>query len=83
MTSRAGRWRVITSYSIHYTKLYDLKLAAVDSESIAWDSAHLVVSEIKFEAELKSLVTGEDSIEIEYKWHGPEMVDLLNSYNFV
>jgi len=56
-----------------------LKSAAVDSESIAWDSAHLVVSEIKFEAELKSLVTGEDSIEIEYKWHGPEMVDLLNN----
>lgn len=56
-----------------------IKSVAVDSESIVWDSAHLVVSEIKFEAELKSLVTGEDSIEIEYKWYGPEMVDLLNN----
>lgn len=56
-----------------------MKSVAVDSESIAWDSAHLVVSSIKFEAELKSVVTGEDSIEIEYKWFGPEMVDLLNN----
>ncbi|QIA06490.1 hypothetical protein [Draconibacterium halophilum] len=56
-----------------------IKSVAVDSESIVWDSAHLVVSEIKFEAELKSLVTGEDSIEMEYKWFGPEMVDLLNN----
>lgn len=56
-----------------------MKSAAVDAGSIAWDSAHLVVSSIKFEAELKSLVTGEDSIEIEYKWYGPEMVDLLNN----
>ncbi|WP_321369552.1 hypothetical protein [uncultured Draconibacterium sp.] len=56
-----------------------MKSATVDSESIAWDSAHLVVSSIKFEAELKSIVTGEDSIEIEYKWYGPEMVDLLNN----
>lgn len=56
-----------------------MKSVAVESESIAWDSAHLVVSSIKFEAELKSMVTGEDSIEIEYKWHGPQMVDLLNN----
>ena len=56
-----------------------MKSVTTDAESIAWDSAHLVVSSIKFEAELKSVVTGEDSIEIEYKWYGPQMVDLLNN----
>jgi len=55
------------------------KSASIESDSISWDSAHLMVSTIKFEAELKSLLTGEDSIEIEYKWHGPEMVNLLNN----
>ncbi|HPF51824.1 MAG TPA: hypothetical protein PK335_09630 [Draconibacterium sp.] len=57
------------------------KSAMVQSDSINWDSAHLIVSNIKFEAKLKSMVTNEDSIEIEYKWHGPELVDLLNSDN--
>jgi len=57
------------------------KSAMVQSDSISWDSAHLVVSNIKFEAKLKSLVTNEDSIEIEYKWHGPELVNLLNNDN--
>lgn len=56
-----------------------IKSALVQSDSISWDSAHMVVSTIKFEAELKSQVTKEDSISIEYKWHGPEMVDLLNN----
>jgi len=56
-----------------------LKSATVESDSIVWDSAHLVVSTIKFEAELKSQLTNEDSIEIEYKWHGPDLVDLLNT----
>lgn len=55
------------------------KSALVQSDSISWDSAHLVVSTIKFEAKLKSQFTGEDSIEIEYKWHGPELLDLLDS----
>ena len=55
------------------------KSAMVESDSIVWDSASLVVSTIKFEAELKSQVTHEDSIEIEYKWHGPEFIDLLNN----
>ncbi len=55
------------------------KSAAIESDSISWDTAQLIVSSIKFEAELKSLTTGRDSIEIEYKWHGPEWVDLLDS----
>lgn len=56
-----------------------IKSALVESDSISWDSAHMVVSTVKFEAELKSQVTNEDSISIEYKWHGPELVDLLNN----
>ena len=56
-----------------------LKSAAVETDSIVWDTAHLLVSTIKFEAELKSQLTDEDSIEIEYKWHGSEWVDLLNN----
>lgn len=58
---------------------YGTKSAAIVSDSISWDSAHLVVSTIKFEAELKSMTTGEDSISIEYKWRGPEFVNLLNN----
>jgi len=56
-----------------------VKSATVETDSIVWDSVQLVVSTIKFEAELKSQLTNEDSIEIEYKWHGPETIDLLNS----
>ncbi|MFV0590756.1 MAG: hypothetical protein ACK5M7_05185 [Draconibacterium sp.] len=55
------------------------KSAAVESDSVMWDVAQMTVSTIKFEAELKSLTTGRDSIEVEYKWHGPEVVDLLDS----
>lgn len=56
-----------------------VKSASVESDSIVWDAAQLVVSTIKFEAELKSQLTHEDSIEIEYKWRGPKTVDLLNN----
>lgn len=55
------------------------KSALVESDSMSWDSAHLVVSAIKFEAELKKQDSNEDSISIEYKWSGPEMVDLFNN----
>lgn len=55
------------------------KSVAVSSDSITWDSAHLVVSVIKFEAKLLSQLSGKDSIEIEYTWHGPELVNLLNN----
>jgi len=55
------------------------KSAAIGSESITWDSVHLVVSNLKFEAELKSQVSHEDSIEISYKWTGPELINLLDS----
>ncbi|MDX8337862.1 hypothetical protein SLH46_01625 [Draconibacterium sp. IB214405] len=55
-----------------------LKSAAADSVYMEWDSVHLVISSIKFEAELKSQVTMRDSIEVSYKWSGPQFADLLN-----
>jgi hypothetical protein len=55
------------------------KSVAITNASVAWDSVQLVVSQIKFEAALKSLVTHRDSIEIEYKWTGPTVANLLNS----
>jgi len=54
------------------------KSAQVVTTSVEWDSAHLMISHIKFEAELKSLVTQRDSIEVSYKWTGPQLADLLN-----
>jgi len=64
------------SYSLPVTGTTS-KSALVGSISIAWDSAHLMVSNIKFEAELKSLLAPRDSIEISYKWSGPQLVNLL------
>jgi hypothetical protein len=55
------------------------KSAPATAASITWDTVQLVVSNIKFEAELKSLVTHHDSIEISYKWTGPQVVNLLDS----
>lgn len=54
------------------------KSAAATNTTITWDTVQLVVSQIKFEAELKSLVTHRDSIKIEYKWTGPKLVNLLD-----
>ena len=48
---------------------------------VEWDSVHMVISYVKFEAELKSQVTKRDSIEISYKWSGPQFADLLNPRN--
>lgn len=56
----------------------DLKSAAATNATVTWDTVRMLVSQIKFEAELKSLVTHRDSIEIEYKWTGPKWIDLLN-----
>ena len=64
------------SYSLPVTD--GTKSAAVTNESITWDTVQMVVSQIKFEAELKSLITHRDSIEIEYKWSGPMVANLLD-----
>ncbi len=55
------------------------KSALAGSSSITWDTAQMVVSNVKFEAELKSMVTHHDSIEISYKWTGPVLTDLMDS----
>ena len=54
------------------------KSAEATNASVKWDTVRMVVSQIKFEAELKSLNTHNDSIEIEYKWTGPQVVNLLD-----
>ena len=56
-----------------------LKSASVSTSSVAWDTAHMVVSGITYEAKLKSLITHHDSIEISYKWKGPKEINLLDT----
>lgn len=65
------------SYSLPVTK--GTKSADATNAAITWDTVQLVVSQIKFEAKLKSLVTHRDSVEIEYKWTGPKLVNLLDA----
>ncbi|MDP2338611.1 MAG: hypothetical protein Q8N05_19620 [Bacteroidota bacterium] len=55
-----------------------LKSATITTASITWDAASMIVSSVKFEAKLKSVVTHHDSIEINYKWSGPKEIDLLD-----
>lgn len=55
------------------------KSASIATSSLAWDTAHMVVSAITYEAKLKSLVTHHDSIEISYKWKGPQEINLLDT----
>ena len=55
------------------------KSASIATSSLAWDTAHMVVSGITYEAELKSLKTHHDSISISYKWKGPQELNLLDT----
>ncbi len=55
------------------------KSASLVTASIVWDTARMVVSTVKFEAKLKSVITRHDSIEIDYKWTGPKEINLLDS----
>jgi hypothetical protein len=63
------------SYSLPVTD--GTKSADATNAAITWDTVQLVVSQIKFEAKMNSLTTNRDSIEIEYKWTGPKLVNLL------
>lgn len=56
-----------------------LKSASVGSSAISWDTAQMVVSSVKFDAELKSKVNHRDSVQISYKWHGPQLANLLDT----
>lgn len=55
------------------------KSASIATSSLAWDTAHMVVSGITYEAKLKSLKAHRDSIEITYKWKGPQEINLLDT----
>lgn len=65
------------SYSLPVNS--QLKSLAVASSSITWDTAHMVVSSVKFDAALKGKVSHRDSIQISYKWTGPKIADLLDT----
>ncbi len=64
------------SYSLPVS---ETKSAMGGTSMITWDSAQMVVSNVKFDAELKSMVTHRDSIEISYKWTGPVVTDLMDT----
>lgn len=55
------------------------KSTAATSAFVTWDTAQMVVSKLKYEAELKSTISNHDSIEIDYEWNGPQLVDLLDA----
>ncbi len=67
-----------TSYALPVAKS-NTKSALAEGPSMEWDTVQMVVSEIEMEAEMKSLATQRDSIEIEYKWNGPQQTNLLDS----
>ncbi len=54
------------------------KSVAVSSAAITWDTARMVVSRLKYEAELKKNISNHDSIKIAYEWNGPQIIDLLD-----
>lgn len=67
-------------------KSYSLPVSATGTKSTAgtsafvtWDSAQMVVSKLKYEAELKSTTSHHDSIEIEYEWNGPQLLNLFDA----
>mgnify|MGYP006288149745 CR=1 FL=1 len=67
-----------TSYTLPVAKSIT-KSAVAEVPSMEWNTVQMVVSEIEMEAEMKSLVTQNDSIEIEFEWNGPQQTNLLDS----
>jgi len=55
------------------------KSASADSTFITWDTARMIVSRVKYEAELNSLITRHDSIKISYEWNGPLEINLFDT----
>ena len=55
-----------------------LKSASAITASVVWDTARMIVSKVSFEAEMRSTLTKEDSIEIEYSWRGPQTINLFD-----
>lgn len=55
-----------------------LKSTSATTASVVWDSASMIVSRVSFEAEMRSVLTRRDSIEIEYSWRGPQTINLFD-----
>jgi uncharacterized lipoprotein YajG len=55
-----------------------LKSSSATTASVVWDSASMVVSKVSFEAEMNSVLSKRDSIEIEYSWRGPQTINLFD-----
>lgn len=55
------------------------KSATTETSTLSWDTVQMVVSSVTVKADLKSLISHKDSIEIVYKWTGPQVTDLLDS----
>jgi hypothetical protein len=55
-----------------------LKSATVTTAVVVWDKATMLVSKINFEAEMKSVLTGRDSLTIAYSWRGPRTMDMFD-----
>jgi hypothetical protein len=55
------------------------KSSSATASSIAWDTARMIVSRVKYEAELKSLITHRDSIRIGFEWNGPLEINLFDT----
>jgi hypothetical protein len=55
-----------------------IKSTSVTTASVVWDSARIIVSKVSFQAEMRSTLTREDSIEIEYSWKGPQTINLFD-----
>jgi uncharacterized lipoprotein YajG len=51
--------------------------SASATATVVWDTAYMLVSKVKFDAEMES-ITGHDSLEIEYSWRGPVTINLFD-----
>lgn len=66
------------SYSLP-VKATGTKSTAATSAAITWDTAHMVVSKLEYEAQMKTAASNRDSIEISFEWKGPQLVNLLDA----
>ncbi len=55
-----------------------LKSSSAATSSVVWDTATIIVSKVSFEAEMNSMNSNRDSIEISYAWRGPQTINLFD-----
>ena len=56
-----------------------MKSTSAVTASLTWDTASMIVSNIKYEADLKSVISHHDSLKIAYEWNGPQEVNMFDS----